>query len=230
MAQNVIINLKIDTKDGVKSIDNINSEAKTTLSTLKDMEEASNMLNESLKGVEVGTAEYDKLAKELIKVNTALKNNDLALEALDHDQVASEIKSVVGGLTDMASGFALVGVSGKSMEKIMQTMAKFEGISKIATGGMEAFQSFKKLSGTFESVKDKFMALDKAMKFSVIGLIALAIGAVVLALGAMSSAEDEAERKTRELNEAIDAQKVKLNELTSELLSTTDSLFSFNIL
>lgn len=218
MAKNVIINVKIDTKDGVKSIGDVNKEVKTTLSTMREMEEAAALITEKLKDVEVGSEAYKKLSKELINVNTNLKNQELALEALDHEQVASEIKSVTGGLTDMATGLAMVGVSGKSMEKIMQTMAKFEGLNKIVTGGMEAFQSFKKLSGAFETVKTSFMALDKAMKFSVIGIIALAIGAVIYALSSFTSSSDEATESVEDLNTALEGQKTKLIDLKNEYI------------
>jgi len=143
-----IINVKIDTRDGVKSVGEVNSAIKTTLVSLRDMEEASGAISEKLKGLDVGSEEFKLLSKELIKLNTELKNHELALEALDHEQVASEIKSVVGGLTDMAGGFALIGVSSQSMEKVVQTFAKIEGASKIATGAMEGYQSMMKLSGT----------------------------------------------------------------------------------
>lgn len=152
MAKNVIINVKIDTKDGVKSIGAVNKEVSTTLTTMRDMEEASALINEQLRGTEVGTAAYKDLSKQLIKVNTELKNQELSLEALDHEQVAGELKSVAGGLTDMAGGLVLVGVSNENMEKVVQTMAKVEGATKIVTGGIEAFQSAMKLSSTATKV------------------------------------------------------------------------------
>ena len=152
MAKEVTINVRIDTRDGEKSVGSLNKEFKTTLITLRDMEEASQALTEALKDTKVGTDQYKQLSKELIKVNTEIKNQELALEALDHEQVASEIKSVVGGLTDMAGGFALVGVSSQSMEEIVQTIAKVEGISRIATGAMEGLASMTKLQGTISQV------------------------------------------------------------------------------
>jgi len=148
MAKTVQIDVDINTKDGVKSIGDLNKSMGQTLETLGEMREASSLLENELENVKVGTKEYEKLRKELIKVNTEIKNQELAMEALDNEQVASEVKSVTGGLADMAGGFALVGVSSKSMEEVVKTMAQVEGATKIATGAMEGYSSLMKLSGT----------------------------------------------------------------------------------
>lgn len=148
MASEVVINLKIDTKDGVKSVGSLKKEFSETLSTTREMEEASQAITEALKDTKVGTAQYKQLSKELIKVNTELKNQELALEALDHEQVASELKSVAGGFMDMAGGLALVGSSNKSLEEVVKTFAKVEGATKIVTGAIESYRSMVKLSST----------------------------------------------------------------------------------
>jgi hypothetical protein len=154
MAKEVQINIDVKTNAGEseKSLGDLNKEMKTTLKTLDDMEEASGLLSKALREQDLTTKEgrknYEKLRKELIKVNTEIKNQELAMEALDNEQVASEMKSVAGGLTDMAGGFALVGVAGKEMEEVVQTMAKVEGATKIVTGAIEGYSSIMKLSGT----------------------------------------------------------------------------------
>lgn len=67
MAKNVQINVKIDTKDGVKSIGDLNVETKQVLSTIKDMEEAQSLLNEEIRKVEIGSNAYEKLKNEYEK-------------------------------------------------------------------------------------------------------------------------------------------------------------------
>jgi hypothetical protein len=237
MAKNVIIDLKINTKDGVKSIGDVNTEVKTTLTTMREMEEASQAINEALKDTEVGTEEYQKLSKELIKVNTELKNQELALEALDHEQVASEIKSVAGGLTDMAAGFTLVGVSSQSMEQVVQTMAKVEGISKIVTGAMEGYSSMMKLTGTITKTLSAWQAalavaqtgtgvsakiaavgmriLNAVMSANPVLLIVAGIGALIGALALFSGAEEDAAEKAEQLNKSLEKQLYELNRVSN---------------
>lgn len=148
MAKSVQINISADTKKAVKSMADLELESEKTLKTLNEMEEQADQLNDALKNVEVGTEAYEELRKELIKVNTEIKNQELAMEALDNEQVASELKSVAGGFVDMAGGMALVGAGNKSLEKVVQTMAQVEGATKIVTGAMEAYASLTKLSHT----------------------------------------------------------------------------------
>ena len=198
------INVKINTNDGVDNLGKINQELDDSVKTLKSLNEQSAKLRTELEGVGIGTAEYERLKNELIKVNTELKNQDLALEALDHEQVASELKSVVGGLTDMAGGLTLLGVSGGTLEEIAQKFAKVEGISRIATGAMESYQSGMKLvnnilvkSAAAQNVMTtattaggvassgaavKFRALTAAMVANPFTAIAVALTAVISAL------------------------------------------------
>ena len=210
MAKTVTINLDINTKDGVKSLGDLDKEASETLKTLGEMEEAAEIINEELKNTEVGTKEYEKLRKELIKVNTEIKNQELAMEALDNEQVASELKSVAGGFVDMAGGMALVGAGNKSLEQVVQTMAQVEGATKIVTGAMEAYASVMKLSHTITTavsaatkaltsgqvlmaVKTKIVTAatwlwNAAMAANPIGLIIAAIAAFVVGIAAMTGA------------------------------------------
>lgn len=158
MAKSVVINLDINTKDSVKDIGQLNNELELTLDTLGDMRKASAALEEELEKTQVGTKQYKELRKELIKVNTEIKNQELAMEALDNEQVASELKSVAGGFVDIAGGMALVGAGNESLEKVVQTMAQVEGATKIVTGAMEAYSSMMKLSNTITGVFSKAIA------------------------------------------------------------------------
>ncbi|CAA6810441.1 MAG: Unknown protein [uncultured Sulfurovum sp.] len=244
MAKSVNILVKIDTTDGVQSIGDLNQEITSTISTLGEMEAASSAIAEKLREVEVGTAEYELLRKELIKVNTEIKNQELAMEALDNEQVAAEIKSVAGGLTDMAGGLALVGVSGQNMEKVVQTFAKVEAASKIVTGGMETWLSTQKLlnnaiaagskntkllalSQKMAAVQAKIAAigmriLNAAMNASPIFLIITALAAVAAGFAFFATSSNDAEKATEDLNNALEAQN-KLLESQRSLRSALSS-------
>jgi hypothetical protein len=233
MAKNVTIKVKINTKDGVKTVGDLNEEFEQTLNTMGELEEASSNINEALKGAKFGTEEYAALSQELIKVNTELKNQELALEALDNEQVASEIKSVTGGLTDMAGGLALVGASGKSMEQLVQTFAMVEGASKIVTGGMEGWLSTQKLlnnaaikgaeGNKFLAASQKMAAiqakaaavamriLNFVMNLNPVFLIIAGIMALIAALAWFVTSNNDAADAAAKLNDQLDRQN-QLNE------------------
>jgi len=155
MAKDVQIDVNVNTKDAVKNMSDLDKELKETTKTLGGLQEQSAKLQEQLEGAELGSKEFKELRKELIAVNTEIKNQELAMEALDNEQVASELKSVAGGFVDMAGGMALVGASNKSLEKVVQTMAQVEGATKIVTGAIESYQSMVKLSSTITGVFSK---------------------------------------------------------------------------
>ena len=145
MAQTAQINVSIDTKNAIKSIGELNNEIGDSIVTVRDLQMTVSALQEELETTEVGTDRWKELKQAYIDANTELKNYELSVESLDNEQFAGELKSVVGGLTDMAGGVALVGASGQKMEELVQTFAQVEGASRIVTGAMETFTSGQKL-------------------------------------------------------------------------------------
>lgn len=145
MAVNLIYKVKIDTKDAVGNINKIDSSYVETLDTLEKLEIAQMDLNEAIKKVSIGSEEYKQLEQQLRQVNTELKNSDLAMEALDNEQLGTSIKSVAGGLTDIAGGLALIGVSGEGIEKVAETFAQVEGLSKVVGGAFDIWNDGLKL-------------------------------------------------------------------------------------
>jgi hypothetical protein len=166
MAKTVSINVNINTKKAIKSIADLNNEIGDTIVTVSDLRMTVDTLQQELESTEVGTERWNELKSALINANTELKNYELGIEALDNEQVASEIKSVVGGLTDMAGGFVLVGASGKKMEELVQIFAMVEGASRIVTGAMEGFNSMMKLQNT---ITQRVIALKETMTAATLG-------------------------------------------------------------
>ena len=148
MAVTAQIDVKINTGDGVQNVNQLNNEFEQSTKTLKSLREEADKLNKEIENVEIGTKAYNEFKTQLIAVNTELKNTELGMEALDNEQFASELKSVTGGLMDMAGGLVLVGVSGEGVEKIAQTFAMVEGASRIASGAIEAYSSGMKIANS----------------------------------------------------------------------------------
>lgn len=141
------INDKVN-KTGDSGLDNFNQDVKSTneslektVKTISSLEAELTKLNEELSNTEIGTKTFRDLEQQVIKTSGELKNLELVRESLDNEQFAGELKSVAGGLGDVAGGLALVGVSGESAEKVVQTFAQVEGITKLATGAIEAYSS-----------------------------------------------------------------------------------------
>lgn len=228
MAKTASINIAINTQSAIKNISELDNELNGTISTVQDLKMASESLSKELESTEMGTEKFNNLSKALVDVNTKIKNYELSIESLDNEKLASEMKGLVGGLMDVAGGFTLLGVSGKSMEKIAQTFAKIEGISKMATGALESYNAGMKVMkalSTAASVAHAAMtatiaaegnaSLVASVKMRVLNLVMnanpvfLLITGITLLVGAFalfSSSTEDAKEKQEALNEATKRQ------------------------
>jgi len=160
------IKLSVNTQAAIKSIGDLNNEINGTIATVSDLKMTVEALQQELESTEIGSERFNELKIALVEANRELKNYELSIEALDHEQVASEIGSVVGGLTDMVGGLTLLGVSNENVEKIAQTFAKVEGAGRAVVGSIEAYQSAQKLLNSFSGVGVKIQqALTSALTF-----------------------------------------------------------------
>jgi len=233
MAKEATIKININTQNAINSMEDLNKEFEGTLSTIGDLRMASTSLSEELESTPVGTEKFKQLQQALIDVNGQVKNYELSIESLDNEQLASEIRSVVGGIMDLAGGLTLVGVSGENLEVIAQKFAKIEGISRAATGAMDIYNSGAKVmnailtrsaaaqgvmaaattatgvasTGAALSVK----ALTAAMLSNPITAIAVAIGAVVVALVMFMDTTEEAKKADEKFAKSIDKTTDALN-------------------
>jgi len=118
----------------------------TATATIGELEKNSEALSEKLKGVERGTAEFDRLSGKLIETNRELKNVELSLEALDSEQVASELGSVAGAVGDVTSAFILMGGEGnETLEEIGRRIETAIAVAIGFKGAIEGIQSGLKL-------------------------------------------------------------------------------------
>ena len=78
----------------------IDIDAKGAATTLGQLEQESERLNEELRKVPLGTKAFKDLKQQLVNTNKEIKNTELSMEALDNEQVASELGSVAGAVGD----------------------------------------------------------------------------------------------------------------------------------
>ncbi len=198
----------------VKMGNSIVKESKAAQKTLRELEKSSSELTEELLDVNKGTKLYAELRQELIQVNKQIKNVELSFEALDSEQVASEVGSAIGGLTDVATGaFLTFGVAEESAEEFFKVLVQVEGAGRLVKGSIEGIQSASKLynnvikSGNLLQVANTVSlgALGAAqgayaaivgtstggLKLFRIALIGTGIGAIIVGLGLLIANFDD---------------------------------------
>ena len=192
MAETIALKVAIDTGKSAKN--------------LGDLEKSAEELNKLLKGAEFGTKEFEELSGALRDVNKQIKNTELSMEALDNEQVASEIGSVAGAVGDMTAAFILLG--GDEDSAIGETAKRIEtalGVTMAFKGAIEGVISFQKLwNNTLKqtSIVQSIIATgtkvyavaqgilnfvigagSKALKLFRLALISTGIGAIVVGIG-----------------------------------------------
>ena len=222
----------------------IDINAKGATTSLGQLEEEAERLNEELRKVPMGTKAFNDLKTELIGVNKQIKNTELSMEALDNEQVASELGSVDGAVGDVSAAFVLLGGGGGALEETVQRIEKAIGVSMAFKGVIEGTQSGMKL---FNNVIQNSSLIQKAntiitqtmtviMKalgitvnttsrsFNLLkgAIVATGIGALVVAIGFAiqkimeftSATEDSAEAQAK-LNEELRKNREEMNKIVS---------------
>jgi hypothetical protein len=131
MAEKIALEIDIDAKGSVKSLGQLEQEAER--------------LNEELRKVPLGSQAFKELKQELIGVNKEIKNTELSMEALDNEQVASELGSVAGAVGDVSAAFILLGGGDGAIEQTIQNIEKAIGVSMAFKGAIEGVASGRKL-------------------------------------------------------------------------------------
>ena len=220
----------------------IDINAKGATTSLGQLEEEAERLNEELRKVPLGTKAFKDLKTELIGVNKQIKNTELSMEALDNEQVASELGSVAGAVGDVSAAFILLGGGGGALEDTVRNIEKAIGVSMAFKGVIEGTQSGMKL---FNNVIQNSSLIQKAntiitqtmtVVMKVLGItvnttsrafnllkgaiVATGIGALVIAIGFAiqkimeftAATESSAEAQAR-LNEELRNNKEEMNKL-----------------
>jgi hypothetical protein len=202
----------------------IDINAKGATTSLGQLEEEAERLNEELRKVPLGTKAFKDLKSELIGVNKEIKNTELSMEALDNEQVASELGSVAGAVGDVSAAFILLGGGDGPIEQTVRNIEKAIGVSIAFKGAIEGTQSgmklfnnvikntiaFQKLNTTTTVVASTVMKLfsksvdttSKSFKFLKGAIVATGIGALVLLVGALIANFDKIKNAINGVREA----------------------------
>ena len=226
----------------------INAKGATT--SLGQLEQEAERLNEELRKVPLGSKAFKDLKKELTGVSREIKNTELSMEALDNEQVASELGSVAGAVGDMSAAFVLLGGGGGAVEETVQNIEKAIGISMAFKGAIEGTQSMMKLLNnstvantvitkantaatklaktamkllgiTVKQTSRSFKVLKGAIAASGIGLLVAVLGEVVSMTMDWFDNSDELEKELADLTETLKGYRSELTRLNKEIDTTT---------
>jgi len=190
-------------------------EAQGAAKTLGELETRAEALNEALKDAAIGSEEYKKLNQELINTSKQVKNLELGFEALDAEQVASEVGSVAGAIGDVATSMVLLSGGNEDLAEMAERIETALGVSMALKGSIEGLQSARKLwndamargnkiSQIAIALQQKLAAASKAA-LGVWALVITAIAAIAAAFLSWEKNATAAEVAQEKLNEAAQA-------------------------
>jgi len=151
----------------------VDIDAKGATTSLGQLEEEAERLNEELRKVPLGSKAFKELKQELVGVNKEIKNTELSMEALDNEQVASELGSVAGAVGDVSAAFVLLGGTGGPIEETVQNIEKAIGISMAFKGAIEGTQSAMKLFNNVIKNSTAFQKINSAATVLATGIMTL---------------------------------------------------------
>jgi len=227
----------------------INAKGATT--SLGQLEQEAERLNEELRKVPLGSKAFNDLKTELVGVNKQIKNTELSMEALDNEQVASELGSVAGAVGDVSAAFVLLGGGGGAIEETVQNIEKAIGISMAFKGTIEGTQSAMKLfnnvvknstvlqqannattviaagimklfTGSVNTTSVAFKGLRSAIAATGIGLLVVGVGALVANFDKIKRSLSGVSKAANDLQKAT-ALRVETSQKAFELLELQEN-------
>jgi len=218
MAENLNLNLNI--KGGAKAT-----------KTIGDLERQLEKAREEIKGVEVGSAAFDKLATEIQKASSEVKTLEKQMEGLEPQQKAEAFlkmgEGIAGGFMAAQGAMGLLGIESENLEKIQvkvqSAIAIAMGIRMMSEAALMAKTAMRVAEEKLSIVTTKAntiatklatiaqKGLRNALGLSVKSLKALkvaiattGIGALVVGIGSLIAATRNASDSTDTLQKRLD--------------------------
>ncbi len=223
--------------------------APQAIKNIDDLENAIGSLEGELKKADFGSKEFKQLSRELTKARTELKNTELALEALDSEQVASEFGALTGSVGDLTGAFVLLGGEDSPVAEVGEKIGTAIGVSMAFKGAIEGISAGRKLlnnalatSNTLQKVNNAGTVAataiyklfgktvdttSKSFKGLRTAIIATGIGALVVGIGLLIANFDKLKNAitgTSKAQQAMNEATSKAIESVSKELSAADKL------
>jgi len=163
-------------------------ESSKSAQTLGELEDSLEELNKQIRDVPRGSKDFDKLSTAIASAGREVKNMELNMEALDNEQVASEIGSVAGAFGDVTASLVLLSGENETIEQMAANIEMAMGISMGLKGAIEGISSAQKLwTNLLKTHAAVQKAVTVATKLFKVALISTGIGAIVIGLIALAT-------------------------------------------
>ncbi len=179
-------------------------EADTANMKLGQLEEHFAQLQEAIREVPRGSKAFDDLSHSIARTSAEIKNIELGFEGLDIEGVASQLGGLAGGIGEVTASLVLMGGENETMQEMAASIEKAMAISMGFKGAIEGLSAASKLyNNLLKQGKIQVMAkaavekvaavgtwllnaankaLNTTMKMNPIGLVVIALTAVVGAI------------------------------------------------
>ena len=210
------VEINVKTASALRAMDELGlsfTEAFTEADNLSgQIGELEDALYEMARAGKSGTKEFDALSAEVGKMKKVIIDTDMVVDGMSQT-LAQNLGGALGGVTAAFElGAGAMGAMGVESEKVQEALLKVQSAMAIAQGvqGLrEAAPAFKALG---KSAIDALKGIKAAVAATGIGLLLVAVGALVAywddIKGAISGVSDEQER----LNKAAAANVAASNE------------------
>ena len=204
MAKNIALTLTID---GVEQ----------TISTIGQLEEAIKQAKTQLSGLEIGSKEFQKLQTQIRQADGALKNLQERTEGKKIEETIGRYAKIGSAITgSFAAAQAAFALFGSESENISKAAAQAQNLLTIALVGREVAEGSVAAATLIADLATKAqtastLAADSATKRFYATLAAnpytallVGVGLLIAGIVALSSRTDEAAKKQKELQKAVD--------------------------
>jgi len=179
-------------------------EADTANMKLGQLEEHFAELQARIREVPRGSKAFDELSHSIARTSAEIKNIELGFEGLDREGVASQLGGLAGGIGEVTASLVLMGGENETMQEMAASIEKAMAISMGFKGAIEGLSAASKLyNNLLKQGKIQVMAkaavekvaavgtwmlnaankaLNTTMKMNPIGLVVIALTAVVSAI------------------------------------------------
>ena len=208
---------------------------KQTINTINELETSIQQLTEELKGVQIGSEQFNKLTNELNKAKSELKTFEKTFEGLEPEQKAQAYvafaESVVSGIFLAQEALRSFGVENENVNSavekstrainiVLQGRIVIEGILQSRILATELAQ--KALNLSVVQGNRAFKVLFTTIAANPLGAILAVVGALVGAFIALSDATEENTEETKENNKALEEQN-RLREAEARIIDQAES-------
>lgn len=209
------VSLVIKTQGGEETLKNIN-DITTAIKKLEDesknMDLGSDAFENSKNQIDELKKKYQDLSKsqqQFDKETTEKANKSVEEQAQRAEKIGNNVQKFAAGLTDAFAGaFIALGASEKDAAEFNKTLQQGVGIAIGVKGGIEALVAAVELAGP------AFEALNLIMAANPIGVIIVAIAALVAGIYLLNKALNAEEKESEKLTRQLEAQKVAAESLS----------------